>query len=62
MHPKASDADTYIQPMDINWGHLRCHKEKLEKAEEEGDPKEDQQSQLSWTPEISQTLSQQPES
>jgi hypothetical protein len=35
-------------------------REKLEEAEEEGDPFEDQQSQLTWTPRISQTLDHQP--
>jgi hypothetical protein len=37
-------------------------REKLEEAEEEGNPVGDQQSQLIWTSKISETLDHQPDS
>jgi hypothetical protein len=46
--------------MDRSWWPPWLYREKLKEAEEEGDPVEDQQSPLTWTSEISQTLDHQP--
>jgi hypothetical protein len=55
-----TDIGIYTQPLVWSGDPCGSIRKRLEEAEEEGDPTEDQQSQLTWTPEISQTLSHQP--